>query len=254
MTRESLILLVGKGTRASQCKFGLDGAAPSEQKGAPMLKLRSCALSALVLLAGGGAQATPVFFGPTSYLSTADIPTGFYAGGSPTALENFEDGSLDFALVASAGSVIPPSSGTDSVDADDGLIDGSGTGGHSFFLLSGSTGITITLPFTVTAAAMVWTDGSGTTTFEAFGPGMASLGTVNAVIGDGQSNGTTADDHFFGVQDLGGIVAIKLSNTTGGIEIDHVQFGAAIPEPSTAALLGLGLVGLAAGRRRIAVQ
>ena len=34
-------------------------------------------------------SAAPIFFGPTPYLSAGDIPAGFYAGGVPTALENF---------------------------------------------------------------------------------------------------------------------------------------------------------------------
>ena len=43
------------------------------------------------------------FVGPSPYLSTGDIPASFYAGGSPTGLEDFEDQSLDFGITASAG-------------------------------------------------------------------------------------------------------------------------------------------------------
>jgi hypothetical protein len=79
----------------------------------------------------------------------------------------------------------------------------------------------------------VWTDGAGVTLFEAYGPGMVSLGTVGPVaIADGTYSGSTAEDSFFGVLDPEGIVAIRLSNSIlgpnlFGIEVDHVQFGEA---------------------------
>jgi hypothetical protein len=187
------------------------------------------------LLWASEAAAQLNFVGPTPYLSAGDIPPGFYSGGLPSALEDFEDCSLDFELVASAGVAISNSSGdgctgftglVDSVDADDGLIDGSGSTGRSWFHGSGATGITFTFPFPVAAAGVVWTDGQGTTTFEAFGPGMVSLGTIGPVLlEDGQITGTTGEDRFFGVQDSSGIVAISLKNTAGGIEVDHVQYG-----------------------------
>lgn len=49
----------------------------------------------------------PVFFGPSPYLSAADIPVGLYASG-PTFLETFEDGTLGGGITASAGAVIRP--------------------------------------------------------------------------------------------------------------------------------------------------
>jgi hypothetical protein len=147
-------------------------------------------------------------------------------------LETFEDGALNTpGVTASTGSVIGPGGLTDSVDADDGVIDGSGTNGHSFFAIPGSTGITFTFDATAlsglpTRVGIVWTDGEGTTTFEAFGPGGVPLGQIGPVaIADGSVTGTTAEDRFFGVIHTAGISSIRISNTVGGIEVDHLQYG-----------------------------
>ena len=69
------------------------------------------AVSVLVV-AVGSAHAAPIFFGPTPYLSSADIPAGFYAGGSPTALEDFEDGVINFGLTTNGSIALPGSSST----------------------------------------------------------------------------------------------------------------------------------------------
>ncbi len=175
--------------------------------------------------------AQTVFVGPSPYLSREDIPPGFYLNDTPAALEDFEDGSLDFGITASNGATVPPGfiGLIDSVDGDDGVIDGSGLLGHSWFYGAGATGVVFTFSAPLpTAAGVVWTDGGGTTTFEAFGPGMLSLGTIGPVaIADSSNAGTTAEDRFFGALHGDGILAIKVSNTSGGIELDHVQYGTA---------------------------
>ena len=210
------------------------------------------------------AQAAPILFGPTPYLSSADIPVGFFSG--PFLLENFEDNSLDFGITASGSgtSILGPSIVTDSVDADDGVIDGSGLNGHSF-LADGNPGVTFTFSGPLpTAAALVWTDGASfdfvandDVTFQAFGPGMASLGvwTFTFAVPDTYA-GQTAEDRFLGVQDPGGILALRVVNPSGQLETDHVMFGTAgsneavVPEPTTLTLVGLGaLMGMARRRR-----
>jgi len=182
------------------------------------------------------------FIGPTPYLSKNDSPFLTSINAGTTFLETFESGALATpGVTASAGSAIGPGGLTDSVDGDDGSIDGSGTNGHSFFSGSGSTGITFTFDATVlgslpTQVGIVWTDGAGTTLFEAFGPGGVPLGQIGPVaIADGSFSGTTDEDRFFGVTNAGGISAIRISNTSGGIEVDHLQygvFGAAPPPPT----------------------
>lgn len=230
-----------------------------------MNAFRSCAAAgaiAVVSLFGGVAQAAPAsfFFNNTSYLSLADIPAGFYAGGAPAVFSDLENDLLDSSLSASAGSIIGPgqfNGSRDSVDVDDGALDGSGLAGHSWFSGNGAAGVTftfvgVTLP---TAFGIVWTDGSGAVTFSAMDGNGNSLGSITpAAFADGSSSGTTAEDRFFGVTFDGGIKSIFIKNSSGGIEVDHIQHGtmaAPVPVPAAGWLLLTGLAGLAARRRRI---
>jgi hypothetical protein len=194
-----------------------------------MQATRVMVLGALAVLFSGAAHAATLV-GPTPYLGQADSP--FVANGM-FYLEDFEDNALNTpGVTPSTGSVIAPGSITDSVDADDGAIDGSGTGGHSFFSGSGSAGIRFdfdagTLGGLPTAAGIVWTDGEGSFSFEAFNAMGASLGTLGPFPAAGSVDGDTSEDRFFGVYEAGGISAIFISNTAGGIEVDHLQYGEA---------------------------
>jgi hypothetical protein len=157
------------------------------------------------------------------------------------------------------------------VDGDDGAIDGSGTGGHSFY--SNFAASTLTITFSAAAlgalpthAGLVWTDvgnvtsgttGFGPVTFAAADQNGASLGSIGPfALGDGVFNGSTAEDRFFGVVNPGGIssITISMSNSVDW-EVDHLQFGrvaaSAVPEPGFAALLCASApVGLLLLRRR----
>jgi len=104
----------------------------------PVLLLLALAVSATAAFAGGGA--TPL--GPTPYLSAADSP--FPLGTGTFCLEDFEGAGFDVPGVTGNGSLTLAGSITDSVDGDDGTIDGSGTGGQSYFSGDGSGGITFT--------------------------------------------------------------------------------------------------------------
>jgi hypothetical protein len=170
-------------------------------------------------------------------------------------------------VTASAGGIIPPYSPSgyiDSVDEDDGSVDGDGGGGHSFFYTSGPTGITFTfdagaLGTLPTHAGIVWTDGLNSITFEAFNAGGFSLGTVNAVHATAGFDGSTDSDRFYGAIDSGGISKIHIKSGGSGIEVDHLQYGAAsaspgptpIPVPGAFVLgaIGLGMVGWMKRRR-----
>jgi hypothetical protein len=214
------------------------------------------------------AQAATTFYGPTPYLSFSDSPFAsislqqFY-------LETFESGKITVPGVAITNNqpggapfgIVGPGQFEDSVDADDGTIDGLGQAGHSYANLAnqgnGSFGISITFNPTVlgglpTYAGLVWTDGSTTapTVFEAFDALGNSLGTIGPVkIGDNSFAGTTAEDRFFGVSNSTGIskITIRDPGSINSLEIDHLQYGLdvpapAVPEPSSLTLLAIGLV------------
>ena len=181
--------------------------------------LRLCALCAFV----AGNTVAADFLGPTPYIQRSDTPAAFLL--DSLDIEDFEDGQLDPRLIpVTPISLIGPGGLTDSVDADDGLVDGSGINGRSLF-----SGVAIRIEFAspVLQAALVWTDGGFNTqaTFEAFDPLGQSLGTHGPfMLGDGSNGGTTAEDRFFGVIHQDGIGAIEIRHTSGGYEIDHIQW------------------------------
>lgn len=208
--------------------------------------------------------------GPAPYLSAADSPIlPLPLGTVYSHLEDFEDGALNTpGVTANAGTVLFPGALTDSMDGDDGAVDGSGTAGHSWYSNGGTfilfTFDSVALGGLPTFAGIVWTDVGfsddaptgppfiGDITFEAFGPGGASLGTVSLNDhGDGLATGGTAEDRFFGVFNDAGIGSIRLSMNSTDWEMDHLQYARVVPEPDTAAaalvLAGLGALAL---RRR----
>jgi len=195
---------------------------------------RRATLLALLLLS---AAAHGQFVGPLPYVQASDTPLDTSGN---FQLETFEDSLLDTLGVTSVGgaSIGAPSFITDSVDADDGALDGKGLAGHSYFA-NGATGIRFNFDAAAlgglpTQAGVVWTDGStvNTVTFEAFGASGASLGTIVAPnVGDNAFEGGTAEDRFFGVTHAGGLSAIFIKCTPAagaagsGIEVDHLQYG-----------------------------
>lgn len=206
---------------------------------------------AIAAIAVGACVAHGDLLGPTPYLQISDSP--FAALALPDfQVETFEDSALAPGLVASGGNVVGPGVFTDSVDADDGNVDGSGFAGHSWY--SGNTNSTMRFTFDAGAlgglprfAGIVWTDvgavsgpvaGVSDVIFEAFDALGASLGTIGPVtVGDGSARGETVDDRFFGATNAGGISAIELRMPESvDWEVDHVQW-AGVPEPATGMLL-----------------
>jgi hypothetical protein len=215
----------------------------------------------------GVSQAMGQVLPVTPYTSSASSPFASLTFDT-FQLEDFEDGllntpglSINSNFAGDSLGVSAPGFFTDSVDGDNGPIDGLGRSGRSYASLinasNGAAGFTLTfapdgqgrLP---THVGLVWTDGTGGIEWFArfFDAQGGLLGTASAVIGDGGVfSGETGEDRFFGAAFLQGIarVTIFAPQSTNSLEIDHVQFGV-IPTPGAVGLLGLA--GLAAASRR----
>lgn len=221
-------------------------------------RARGGAISAAILSCLGllpMAVHAQTLLGPSVYASFTNSP---FNGGnfSYFHLENFESGSLTVPGVsASAGVVIGPSTLADSVDGDDGVIDGFGQNSRSFFQNIGPAGITFTFSATTlgqlpTHVGIVWTDGNNNIRFEAFDSANNSLGFLSGNHADGSFTGETGEDRFYGIISAGGIGSIfaqsGLPGNGGGLEVDHLQYGfAAVPEPSTLILASSGALAIA---------
>lgn len=220
------------------------------------LRLISLILAFVAVLVAGvatPASSETILFGPTPYLSEADSP--FDLSQPSFWLETFEDGLLNTPGVTHVnGAVRGPSDLTDSVDGDTGAIDGNGNDAHSFLVRPGSLGVTFlfdaqTLGGLPMYAGIVSTDGYGfdgnpANTVEFFDGNGSLIATLDDPIQNRNVN-TTDDDRFLGIFHSGGVSKIRVSNLgTGnqGLEVDHLQYGAPVPAPSTL----VGLVSMAA--------
>ena len=212
--------------------------------------------AAAVLACDRDACAASTFYFNAAQQYTSLESSPFY--GSSVHLERFEDGLLNVGGVTANGFIKPASAMTDSVDRDDGTVDGFGHG------QSYSSGFKNSITFTFsqnaqgkmpTMAGLVWTDGhaNSTITFRAWDKFGTFLGKIQATLGDAMRNGTTAEDRFFGVKSTTGISRIEIVSNFAGFEIDHLQFSyysfAVVPVPPALALGAAGLGGVAVFRR-----
>lgn len=194
-------------------------------------------LASIVIGACAFVAPTPAqtFLGPSPYLCSGDSP---WPLGSPGYyLETFEDNNLNTPGVTGNGTPAGPGGIVDSVDCDDGVIDGLGQQGHSYYG-DGNPGLT----FTFNAAAfggkfpqrvgIVWTDGVHNNTpdsvhFEAFDSAGIKIGEITGTHADNSQSSETAEDRFYGIELASGISKIRIWQTAGccGIEVDHLQYG-----------------------------
>lgn len=246
----------------------------------PLSRTLSLAAAAWVF-AGTANAVTPAatLYGPSPYTSFADSP--FKAlGFSYFHLDDFESNSRTPGYAATTGgTILPAGASTDSVDKDDGVIDGSGTGGRSWFSqFGGNTTPVFTFEFDKTVlgtlpthVGIVWTDvgsvkpdpefpsipvtdGFVKVSFVAYAADGSFLDSIQpaGLLGDGLVNGNTAEDRFFGIASAAGISKIEIfALYSTDWEVDHLQYGALnpVPEPGQWLLMALGLVGVAGAAR-----
>ncbi len=225
------------------------------------------------LFAASAAEARAVSFNVDSYREFED-DTPFAHSPLPglglgyLILEDFEDGLLNApGVTASRGSVVGPGIFTDSIDADDGSVDGLGQAGHSYSVQGENVDFFFdadVLGALPTHVAIAWTDvgnrpanGEAVSVF-AFNASDAIVESIVGItVGEGLNTGQTGEDHLFGFERPEGIARIRIKSDTGSTdwEVDHLQFGGpgagpAVPEPTSLALVGLGAAALASRRRR----
>lgn len=226
------------------------------------------------LLATGMASqahaALATFITSAPYSQFSDSPFFAVGNGNPNFyLENFEDGLLNTPGVSALGGfVVGLSSSVDSVDGDDGVFDGNGNAGHSWY----SGGVATSISFSFDAGAIghlpthvgiVWTDvgivpgspeGFDSIALRAFDQNGLSLGGILFDnLGDGNVLGGSAEDRFFGAIFSGGISKITITSLggSGDWELDHLQYGIqAVPVPAAAWMLAPALAGLLGLRRK----
>ena len=145
--------------------------------------------------------------------------------------ETFEDSLVNVpGLTMTGGSIVGPGGQTDSVDADDGNVDGTGIAGHSYranlnspITISISTNALLGLPERL---AFAWTDGphnSSLTLTVTTGTGGTFVRTIGP-LGDSTSTGSTAEDRLVAVTASDGIAQVVIASGGAAFEIDHVQF------------------------------
>lgn len=239
-------------------------------------RLRAAAALAVGFVLAPAAVAAQPLLEPSPYLRASDSPFAVVGTFAYFHRETFEDYLFNVpGVVATAGGAACGASGSgcgvtslvfgpsfhDSVDEDDGVVDGSGLRGDSFFAPNGPGGITFAFDLAAlgglpTHAGLVWTDGLNPIVFEAYDQDGRLLGSLAGNHADASVNGETAEDRFYGAVNPGGIsrIVIRSGLGGGGIEVDHLQYGrvvaAVVPEPSAVALVGAGLAGLHAVARR----
>lgn len=184
-------------------------------------------------------------------------------------IEDFEDGLWNVPGMSISGGYLEecPDRPCNSVDGDDGVIDGSGARGRSW--TAGGPRLEISFDASVLGAAPLWvgvvvTDIGARGRFDSafqvdlFGHDGRPVSSFTEWIFSGLARepGDASEDRFYGAYLANGISAIALTNIDpdspdpGAWQIDHVQFSF-VPEPAPALFMGWGLASLSAFRRKL---
>jgi hypothetical protein len=149
-------------------------------------------------------------------------------------LDDFEDAELDQPGVTAPNtrsSFVGFGAGfVDSVDCDDGAVDGTCLDCDALY---GEGTIEFTFDAEVLGdlpshVGLVWTDGGGGASVTITGYDDQDVSIYSQTVeglGDNSVNGTVEEDRFFGIVHAAGIKRVVIVNSTGGLEIDHVQYG-----------------------------
>lgn len=193
-----------------------------------------------VVLAVPALGVPPVYFSELwPYKSFDD--SGLKALGDywPLGLERFEAGKISVpGLTISPGFVLCDSLYIDSVDEDDGSIDGYGREGCTWYVNAPKVTVSFdkeTLGYYPTSVGIAWTDIGGGSPRDGYGKIRFAvydeIGTMvgerlyEEEVGDGQRTGETAEDRLVLVTWYGGIGAVSMTvETSSDWELDHVQW------------------------------
>ena len=149
-------------------------------------------------------------------------------------LEDWEDGVLSTPGATASSSTLSSSFGIpnliDSVDCDDGVVNGTCLNCDALFA-NGIVSVTFdaqVLGALPTHVGLVWTDGGFSTsvTITGYDADTAVIDTKTVPhIGDNDNHNTVEEDRFFGIVHYAGVKHVVVVNESGGVEIDHLQYG-----------------------------
>lgn len=184
----------------------------------------------------GAVDAGPdtVLYGPLTYRSFDDSPFRLEVFLGYQYFEDFEDHLLSVPGVYTSStptSTLYPSYYVDSVDGDDGHVDGFCLQCDSLFTPDGVMGASLVFDPLVLGAlpthvGFAWTDGVGATvTVTFYGPAGTVAGTITRNgLGDGTFNSSVGEDRFFGIYHRDGISRVTVKDPGAGVEIDHLFY------------------------------